>query len=148
MNKSVNLFLSAVKSAGEAALRLHEENESLRQQLAEANLNLTAVPTMCRRYEARLADAEREARVLVVAMADQFGAPDNWKPLPDAAGMITQISNMVAGLRKDAERYRWLRDEQPEARFCTWAEHLIDMPNEDFDAAIDAARAGDTGEKA
>jgi 5'-deoxynucleotidase YfbR-like HD superfamily hydrolase len=49
----------------------------------------------------RLADAEREARVLVVAMADQFGAPDNWKPLPDAAGMITQISNMVAGLRDE-----------------------------------------------
>ena len=48
-----------------------------------------------------LADAEREARVLVVAMADQFGAPDNWKPLPDAAGMITQISNMVAGLRDE-----------------------------------------------
>jgi hypothetical protein len=55
----------------------------------------------------RLSDAEREARVLVVAMADQFGAPDNWKPLPDAAGMITQISNMVAGLRArlvEAER--------------------------------------------
>jgi hypothetical protein len=34
-------------------------------------------------------------------MADQFGAPDNWKPLPDAAGMITQISNMVAGLREE-----------------------------------------------
>ena len=53
------------------------------------------------RLQARLADAEREARVLVVAMADQFGAPDNWKPLPDAAGMITQISNMVAGLREE-----------------------------------------------
>jgi hypothetical protein len=49
----------------------------------------------------RLADAEREARVLVVAMADKCGAPDNWKPLPDAAGMITQISNMVAGLRDE-----------------------------------------------
>jgi exonuclease VII small subunit len=50
---------------------------------------------------ARLASADREATVLVVAMADQFGAPDNWKPLPDAAGMITQISNMVAGLREE-----------------------------------------------
>ena len=49
----------------------------------------------------RLAAADREATVLVVAMADQFGAPDNWKPLPDAAGMITQISNMVAGLREE-----------------------------------------------
>lgn len=49
----------------------------------------------------RLTDAEREARVLVVAMADKYGAPDNWKPLPDAAGMITQISNMVAGLREE-----------------------------------------------
>jgi hypothetical protein len=57
----------------------------------------TAVATL----RSRLADAEREARVLVVAMADKCGAPDNWKPLPDAAGMITQISNMVAGLREE-----------------------------------------------
>lgn len=33
MNKSVDLILSAVKSAGEAALRLHEENKSLRERL-------------------------------------------------------------------------------------------------------------------
>jgi hypothetical protein len=129
----------------------------------------------------RLTDAEREARVLVVAMADKCGAPDNWKPLPDAAGMITQISNMVAGLReerallvtraenaeaalegadrltndawkrlaeaealrKDAERYRWLRipengvsvtiadEDDPE----TWYEY----DSLRLDAAIDAA---------
>jgi DNA repair ATPase RecN len=54
-----------------------------------------------RRLRGRLAEAEREARVLVVAMADQCGASDNWKPLPDVAGMITQINNMVAGLREE-----------------------------------------------
>jgi len=32
-------------------------NDELRSRLAEANLNLAAVPTMCRRYEARLAEA-------------------------------------------------------------------------------------------
>jgi hypothetical protein len=101
----------------------------------------------------RLAAADREATVLVVAMADQFGAPDNWKPLPDAAGMITQISNMVAGLReeralivqraenaeaalveadKDAERYRWLRDR-------AWPFEFNGDTPEDADAAIDAA---------
>lgn len=53
------------------------------------------------RLRGRLAEAEREARVLVVAMADQCGASDNWKPLPDVAGMITQINNMVAGLREE-----------------------------------------------
>lgn len=49
--------------------------------------------------KARLAEADREATVLVVAMADQFGAPDNWRPLPDVAGKITQISNMAYVLR-------------------------------------------------
>lgn len=32
MNKSVEVILSAVKSAGEAALRLHDENEGLRSE--------------------------------------------------------------------------------------------------------------------
>lgn len=32
-NKSVEVILSAVKSAGEAALRLHEENKQLRECL-------------------------------------------------------------------------------------------------------------------
>lgn len=35
MSKGIDLILSAVKSAGEAALRLHEENECLRGRLAQ-----------------------------------------------------------------------------------------------------------------
>ena len=43
MSKSVDLILSAVKSAGEAALRLHEESESLRSRLADYELLKRAV---------------------------------------------------------------------------------------------------------
>ena len=69
---------------------------------------------------------------------------------------IERLRAEVAGLREDAERYRWLRDE------CPWtmvsgngksnlsirvrAEFdlgdLVDMVDE-FDAAIDAARKGE-----
>jgi hypothetical protein len=136
------------------------EIESLRSRLAEveierdnARLAATQNKELVEWNRSRLADAEREARVLVVAMADKCGAPDNWKPLPDAAGMITQISNMVAGLRderallvtraenaeaalveadKDAERYRWLRDR-------AWPFEFNGDTPEDADAAIDAA---------
>lgn len=45
----------------------------------------------------------------------------------------------LAGAERDAARYRWLRDEQPDDRFCRWTEGLIDIGNDDFDAAIDAA---------
>ena len=71
-----------------------EARERMEQKAAQGDADWLAL-------RSRLADAEREARVLVVAMADKCGAPDNWKPLPDAAGMITQISNMVAGLREE-----------------------------------------------
>ena len=73
-----------------------------------------------------------------------------------AADEIERLRAEVAGLREDAERYRWLRDE------CPWtmvsgngksnlsirvrAEFdlgdLVDMVDE-FDAAIDAARKGE-----
>ena len=43
VSKSVDLILSAVKSAGEAALRLHEESESLRSRLADYELLKRAV---------------------------------------------------------------------------------------------------------
>ena len=36
MSKSVDVILSAVKSAGEAALRLHDENETLQRERDEA----------------------------------------------------------------------------------------------------------------
>ena len=59
----------------------------------------------CESLRARLAEADREATVLVFAMADQCGAPDNWRPLPGVAGKITQISNMAAGLRSRLAEY-------------------------------------------
>ena len=76
-NKSVDPILSAVKSAGEAAMRLHEENKSL--------------------------------------------ATEN------------------AALRKDAERYRWLRGES-EFGGSDWAVMFDGVwIDGSLDAAIDAA---------
>lgn len=46
MSKSVDLILSAVKSAGEAALRLHEENERLRGIIEEQRLSIVALNTV------------------------------------------------------------------------------------------------------
>lgn len=80
-----------------------------------------------------------------------------WAICNEAADEIERLRAEVAGLREDAERYRWLRDE------CPWtmvsgngksnlsirvrAEFdlgdLVDMVDE-FDAAIDAARKGTT----
>jgi flagellar biosynthesis regulator FlbT len=45
--------------------------------------------------------ADIEATALVVAMAEKYGVPDNWEPLADVAGKITQISNMAAALRAE-----------------------------------------------
>lgn len=44
MSKSVDVILSAVKAAGEAALRLHEENKALAAQLAAAERDAKARP--------------------------------------------------------------------------------------------------------
>lgn len=64
------------------------------------------------RAEAALRAAHIEATSLVTAMAEQAGAPAEWRPLSDVAGMVTQISNMAAGLRErakcaDADRNEW-----------------------------------------
>ncbi len=82
-------------------LRAWAEPISSGYEVPRAAVTLYEAADEIESLRSRLADAEREARVLVVAMADKCGAPDNWKPLPDAAGMITQISNMVAGLREE-----------------------------------------------
>ena len=84
---------------------------------------------------ARLASADIEATSLLMAMVQQW--PDvhpDWKPLPDVAGKITQINNMVAGLR---------------ARLAE-AEHLIlRMAGEDYQRARFYVEKYDlTGERA
>lgn len=61
----------------------------------------------------------------------------------------------VAGLREDAERYRWLRDKQayigihphykdlPIEQRSGWTIRLVPDVKNSFDAAIDAARKGE-----
>jgi uncharacterized protein YciW len=48
-------------------------NDELRSRLAEANLNLAAVPTMCRRYEARLAEADALLRDVAAVVYESTG---------------------------------------------------------------------------
>jgi hypothetical protein len=57
----------------------------------------------------------------------------------------------IAALRRDAERYRWLRDAHPateEVIAVAWGDPARNMRHEDLDAAIDAAMAGTQGEPA
>lgn len=56
-NKSVDLILSAVKSAGEAALRLHEENKAITERLAAAEALLRIAQKSCDRETAACIDA-------------------------------------------------------------------------------------------
>jgi hypothetical protein len=67
--------------------------------------------------------------------------PDESYTSPEARDAIA-LAAEVEALRKDAERYRWLRDEQPNECCCSWSKHLMDVPNTEFDAAIDAAMEG------
>ena len=90
-------ILSAVKSAGEAALRLHEDNKSMRERLRS-----TQNPGLAVRQQ--------------------------------AADAIDRLTAENAALRKDAERYLWLRDRQ-------WPFEFQGNNAEDADVAIDAAMA-------
>lgn len=54
------------------------------------------------KVEGELKAAMVEATVLAVALAETYGNPD-WRLLPDLAGIITQISNMVAGIRSERD---------------------------------------------
>jgi hypothetical protein len=93
-------ILSAVKSAGEAALRLHEDNKSMRERLRS-----TQNPGLAVRQQ--------------------------------AADALKRLTAENAALRKDAERYRWLRVIQHPSLGLTRLV-LNDTPY-GIDAAIDAA---------
>ena len=115
---------------------LRAEVERLREFIRTAALN-KGVPqsVVDAALAARLASADIEATSLLMAMVQQW--PDvhpDWKPLPDVAGKITQINNMVAGLR---------------ARLAE-AEHLIlRMAGEDYQRARFYVEKYDlTGERA
>ena len=55
---------------------------------------------------------------------------------------IERLRADVAGLREDAERYRWLRDKLDVSDQATWNIFMSEGV-EQWDAAIDAARKGE-----
>ena len=63
------------------------------------------------------------------------------KSLADNKGLRAE----VAGLREDAERYRWLRDKLDVNDRATWSIFMAEGV-EQWDAAIDAALAARKGE--
>ncbi len=72
------------------------------------------------------------------------------------AAEIAALRAEVAGLREDAQRYRWLRNKQayigihphykdlPIEQRSGWTIRLVPDVKNSFDAAIDAARKGTT----
>lgn len=64
-----------------------------------------------------------------------------------ATNRITELEAQVAQYKQDAERYRWLREKSayvavnPHHRTCLWVlRNVFEIPNKDFNAAVDAAR--------
>ena len=54
-------------------------------------------------------EALNYARSLAVALhRKHFSHVENWKPLDDVVGLLTQIDNMTAGLSAVSERPRWI----------------------------------------
>jgi hypothetical protein len=102
-----------------------------RERLAKA-LRTSSVPSI---------DDQFLAADMLRADAEQLRALEAWKSLQlEAASELREQlrarDEEIAGLRKDAERYRWIRDE------CTRADNLDGMLlSADPDASIDAAIA-------
>ncbi|MBB4063635.1 hypothetical protein [Gellertiella hungarica] len=118
-----NDTLSRATTAEQRVKALEEENERLRQQVAELDgeakeeslwrfwngkaRNLADALTTARseitRLETASNAANREARMLAQAMHEQsYPHVAEWQMLDDTAGIITQISNMAAGIRDRA----------------------------------------------
>jgi hypothetical protein len=64
---------------------------------------------------------------------------------PNPWAELAEVRARLAEAEKDAGRYRYLRDDQDNFSECRWDSRLIDLPNAEFDAAIDAARAQQHG---
>jgi hypothetical protein len=86
---------------GEMLAAAERERDVLRQTLWSRERDLEAKEVLITGLRAEQDAADIEATALVVAMAEKCGVPDNWEPLADVAGKITQISNMAAALRAE-----------------------------------------------
>jgi hypothetical protein len=122
-------LLSAIKAAGEAAIRLHEENERLRGLVQDMRQFVPDWPT-------RLHERIREA--IDGATTDQ----------PSAA-ICKHCEDEGSTLLTDALRYRWMRgnatfrDRNGPGLYWYLPRFLQGGSAEQLDAAIDAARAAD-----
>jgi len=80
---------------------------------------------------------------IVERLRAEWRKPDHKPPeMEEAAGVIKYLRDRIeqleaenAALRDDAERYRWLRDDN-----AFFPEEQMIMGGDDLDAAIDAAR--------
>lgn len=74
------------------------------------------VPNTGRSLADELEAAHREAHALAVSLHKQhFAAVGHWEPLKEAAGLITQIDNMCAGLRSMKDDAVWAANQAQNA---------------------------------
>jgi chromosome segregation ATPase len=77
------------------AMRMEAHAKVFAARLAEAELNLAEIPTLCRRYEARLADAEERHYRYVKGVGE----------LADRAARVSEIIAYCAQEGHDGEPY-------------------------------------------
>lgn len=92
--------------------------------------------------------AENEAlRKIISDAATACGASVSVECTPEfMANLPAEISVVVGGLRKDAERYRWLREPEIDVAIMFGGHAWEDLCSEYIDLAIDAAMSKERGQ--
>ena len=99
----------------EGAQKMHDAGKSISTWVASAIDNEAAkwirqAADRIAELRAEIDEARSYASHLATTMAAHDGAIEDWRPLPDLIGLLTQIDNMAAGRRIRAEAAEAERD--------------------------------------
>ena len=92
------------------------EIDALRKETVAKAREITDLIDERDRLREKLDEARSYASHLATTMAAHDGAIEDWRPLPDLIGLLTQIDNMAAGRRIRAEAAEAERDRLREDR--------------------------------
>lgn len=138
------LNLSFISAANpETVLGLLAEIERLDKDSED---NRAEREIVCANYDKLKADNE-SLRKIISDAATACGASVSVECTPEfMANLPAEISVVVGGLRKDAERYRWLREPEIDVAIMFGGHAWEDLSSEYIDLAIDAAMSKERGQ--